>query len=415
MIMKKNIMPSLVLGCICIVVALLLSLINSITAPIIESAQNAAANEALLVVLPDGKNFEEIALDDSYPASITKGYRADGGFVFQANVTGKSAGMIILVGIDTEGKIVGTKVIANEETPSYAEKVFPQVEGTDGKYACMQLDDFAPYLVAGATLTSKAYSEAINFALQAAATAAGVKIDPTIVLESKISEFAPGFVNPKEVAVPEGSGFKKIFKASNDAGFAYLCSEGDNGYLILVNATGGCVVYDANGADVTAAQATLAESAKTHAAANQKSYDSNLTMKVEKLFEGTSDIAPVKVDTFGTLVSALTFKLNGADYYAFYAKSLGYKQMDVYIVIDSNGAIAKFDVKQLFFDEDYFEDCPEIDASEYKAGFDGLTAETWTGDQAMIASATKTSNAIKQATTDAFEAFEKLTENGGEG
>ena len=33
----------------------------------------------------------------------------------------------------------------------------------------------------------------------------------------------------------------------------------------------------------------------------------------------------------------------------------------------------------------------------------------------MIASATKTSNAIKQATTDAFEAFEKLTENGGEG
>ena len=102
-------MPTVILGSICLVVALMLSLINSITAPMIEAAQNAAASEALLVVLPDGKNFEEITLDASYPAVITKGYKADGGFVFQANVTGKNSGLIILIGIDTDGKIVAPR------------------------------------------------------------------------------------------------------------------------------------------------------------------------------------------------------------------------------------------------------------------------------------------------------------------
>jgi hypothetical protein len=160
--MKKNIMPTVVLGSICLIVALMLSLINSITAPIIEQAQNAAANEALLVVLPDGKDFEEITLDETYPASITKGYRADGGFVFQATVTGKSTGLIVLVGINAEGKIVGTKVIADQETDTYDVNVFPVVEGTAGAYAGMDLEGFAPYLVSGATLTSSAYGEAVK-------------------------------------------------------------------------------------------------------------------------------------------------------------------------------------------------------------------------------------------------------------
>ena len=170
------------------------------------------------------------------------------------------------------------------------------------------------------------------------------------------------------------------------------------------------------GEDVTAAQAALVTEAKAHAAENQTSYVSHLTKKLEKLFAGTSDFTTIEVDTFGTIASALTFKVDGAVYYAFYAKSMGYKQMDIYIVIDSNGAIAKLDIKQLFFDEDYFENYPEdLNQSEYKESFEGITSDTWTGDEAMIAGATKTSNAIKQATTDAFNAFEELTNNGGEG
>ena len=70
---KEKIMPTVVLGAICLVVALLLSVVNMFTGPVIEAAQNAAANEALLEVLPDGKNFEEITIDESYPKVINMG------------------------------------------------------------------------------------------------------------------------------------------------------------------------------------------------------------------------------------------------------------------------------------------------------------------------------------------------------
>lgn len=628
--------PALVLGTICLVATLLLAGVNLITAPIIEKNQNELANAALKEVLPEGKNFQPIEITSDYPAIVTAGYKADGGYVFKMEVTGKSTGLIIMCGVDTNGNIVGTKVIASEETPSYAEKVFPFVEGIDGKYGGMDLDGFDPFLVsqatytsqayadavkaalqsaiiaaggsvdtrtpeqilqdncnaalgttnltygrwfatealaginktyvpedgdnkqfvfvigdkfigvnatgvitagvsaedaakataayalastsnptpiaelpkgvdtrlvkkayvtahgsyvfelsgngyypkqpiefslsvtadgkiidmvttsqhedegqggagneayydkwigataddivistssknpdigaiAGSTFTSKGYQEAVKAALQAATLLSGGKVDPAQLLESKIAELAPGFVNPKAVALPAGSEFAKIFKASNDAGFAYIYSDGEIGYLVLVNATGACAVYNIDGEDVTNEQATLAESAKAHAKENQKSYDNNLTMKVEKLFATASDITTIEVDAFGTLVSALTFKVDGADYYAFYSRSMGYKQMDVYIVIDANGAIAKLDVKSLFFDEDYFPAYPEdLDQKEYKENFEGITSDTWTGDEAMIAGATKTSNAIKQSTNDAFDAFEQITAKGGD-
>ena len=118
--MKKiNLKPTIVLCSICLAVALMLSLINMITEPIIRANRDAAATEALLEVLPDGKNFTELAIDNTYPACITNGYRADGGFVFTASVTGKSSGLIIMCGLDTAGKIVSTKVIEDQETDSY--------------------------------------------------------------------------------------------------------------------------------------------------------------------------------------------------------------------------------------------------------------------------------------------------------
>ena len=154
--MKKHIMPSIVLGSICLVVALMLSLINSITAPRIEEAQNAAANEALLVVLPDGKNFEEITFDERYPSIVTAGYKADGGFVFKMEVTGYRPGLVIMVGINEEGKIVAAKHIATNETYGVESEL-------NNAYVGNTLDDISLILSSGATtapMTSAAYHDA---------------------------------------------------------------------------------------------------------------------------------------------------------------------------------------------------------------------------------------------------------------
>ena len=398
----KNIKPTLVLSCICMAVALILSAINMITGPIIEAQRAAAANGALIEVMPDGTGFEEIDISAlGLPEVITNAYKETSGkgYVFRVTSTGYKSGMVIMVGIDAEGKITGTKCLETQDT--FGKE--PQIDNT---YNGQSIADFAPNMITGATMTSNGYRDAVNNALQSFVLASGGKLDPAIALEAKIAELAPGFVNP--AAVDASGSFKKILKASNDAGFAYISSDGENAFLTLVNATGGAIVYDAEGNNVTDAHADLITEAKAHAAANQKSYSDDLTTKITRLFADASEITPVEVSTFGTIASAVSFKSGEAEYYGFYSRSVGFHQMDVYVIIDANGAIAKVDAKQFIFDEEYFSNFGGMDAGAYKAGFEGQTYDTWTGDAAVIATATMTSNAMKQSTADAFAAFNSI-------
>lgn len=398
----NNIKPTIVLSCICMAVALILSGINMVTGPIIEAQRAAAANGALLEVMPDGTNFEELDISTlGLPEAITNAYKETNGkgYVFRVVSTGYKSGMVIMIGVNSEGKITGSKCLETQDT-------FGKEPQIDNSYNGQSLADFAPNLIAGATMTSNGYRDAVSNALQSFTLASGGKLDPAIALEAKIAELAPGFVNP--AAIDATGSFKKILKAANDAGFAYISSDGENAFLTLVNATGGCIVYDAEGNNVTDAQSALAEEAKAHAAANQKSYADDLSAKITKNFADASDIASIEVSTFGTLVSASTFKSSGADYYAFYSRSMGFHQMDVYVILDANGAIAKIEAKQYIFDEEYFAAFGGMDIASYKAGFEGLTYDNWTGDAAVIATATMTSNAMKQSTEDAFAAFNSI-------
>ena len=398
----KNIKPTLVLSCICMAVALILSGINMITGPIIEAQRAAAANGALLEVMPDGTGFEEIDISAlGLPEAITNAYKETSGkgYVFRVVSTGYKPGMVVMVGINAEGKITGTKCLETQDT--FGKE--PQIDNT---YNGQSIADFAPNMLSGATMTSIGYRDAVNNALQSFVLASGGKLDPAIALEAKIAELAPGFVNP--AAVDAQGSFKKILKANNDAGFAYISSDGENAFLTLVNATGGAIVYDADGNNVTDAHAELITEAKAHAAANQTSYTDALTTKITRLYADASEIAPIEFTTFNTVVSAVSFKSNGAEYYGFYSRSVGFHQMDVYIIIDANGAIAKVDAKQFIFEEEYFGNFGGMDASAYKAGFEGHTYDTWTGDAAIIATATMTSNAMKQSTADAFAAFNSI-------
>jgi Na+-translocating ferredoxin:NAD+ oxidoreductase RnfG subunit len=381
-------------------VALILSAVNMVTGPIIEAQRNAAANEALLEVMPNGTGFEEISdlASLGLDASITNAYKETSGlgYVFRVVSTGYKPGMVIMVGIDAEGKITGTKCLETQDT--FGKE--PQIDNT---YNGQSIADFAPNMIAGATMTSGGYRDAVNNALQSFVLASGGKLDPAIALEGKIAELAPGFVNPTAVEV-SGS-FKKILKAANDAGFAYISSDGENAFLTLVSATGACAVFDAEGNNVTEAQSALAEEAKAHASANQKSYFDALSTKITRLFADASEITAVEAPLFNTIVSAVTFKSGEAEYYGFYSRSKGYSQMDVYVIVDTNGAIAKIDANAFFFDEEYFHVDDTVNLGDYKNGFVGQTS---VGDNVMISGATMTSNAIKQSTTDAFDAFKSI-------
>lgn len=53
-----------------------------------------------------------------------------------------------------------------------------------------------------------------------------------------------------------------------------------------------------------------------------------------------------------------------------------------------------------------------VDQPAYKAGFNGMTADSFPADAGVIAGATMTSNAVRLAISDAFAAFGQI-QNGG--
>lgn len=384
--------------------------LNFITGPIIEENNKGAEFAPLLAVMPDADNFEEITSTlAGVPESVIAVYKETSGkgFVVRASASTQYSKepMEITFGVTADGKICGIQLDVYTDSIDFRSK--------DANYIGSYLEKDSALAdigtVSGATYSSTAFKDAVSAGFSALISNSliveGVKSDAQILSEM-IPTLAPGMLKTEEVAA--SGNIEKALKAGNDAGFAYVVKNGDASFLALVNATGVCKVYDVAGADVTDAQSAIAAEAKAHASANQKSYTEDLNTRVTKLFADASDIAPIELSTFNTVVSAVSFKSNGAEYYGFYSRSIGFHQMDVFFVIDANGAIAKMDAKQFIFEEEYFAAFGGMNNGEYKAGFEGLTSETWTGDAAVIATATMTSNAMKQSTEDAFAAFNSI-------
>ena len=405
--------------------------LNLLTGPMIE-ANNAGAEFApLLAVMPEGAQFDGEALiydkDNAsstlanIPTSVLSIYKEKNGLGYVVRTTAytdfTTSPLIATIGVTSDGNICGIQIDSygdasgsnynNRLNATYLDKYIGKDSALSGVDA-----------VSGATISSNAFKAAVEEALGALISnnliTAGVKSDAQI-LEELVSVVAPGFVKLADVSA--SGNIKKAIKAGNDAGFAYIMTEGENSYLAVVNAMGVCKIYNVEGVDVTADHEALVTEAKAHASANQKDYVSSLRTKVIKTMSGATNFENLSIDTFNTVVATLRFQHDGSTYYAFYARSFGFDQMDVYVIVDANGAIVKLDAKTLIFGTDHFHgyQFPGNSEGSYKNGFIGQTGDTWTGDQAIITGATMTSNAMKEAVTDAFAAFDSIiTNEGGE-
>ena len=80
--------------------------------------------------------------------------------------------------------------------------------------------------------------------------------------------------------------------------------------------------------------------------------------------------------------------------------------------LDGNGTIVSMNADELILEKEYFSSYT-LDEPSYKAGFAGLTADSFTGEDTLISGATISSNAVKTAVYDVFAAFKNLQENGG--
>lgn len=203
---KKNILPVAVLVIICIVVAVLLAVVNSLTAPVISDREEAQANAALLVVLPGAKDFEELELTEAYPDEIKSVHKADIGYVFKTVTQGKEA-LTVMCGVDNEGKLVKLDVIKESETPGYKELVLPFVTGDGGAYNGKDAENLEVELFSGATLTSNGIYKAVKASLDAYVVAKGGELAPEP--ENPLAKSESEILTLAAALVPDAKGFTK--------------------------------------------------------------------------------------------------------------------------------------------------------------------------------------------------------------
>lgn len=219
--MKQHLKTVLSLSVICAVIAILLALTNSITAPIIAKQESAATQGALKEVLPNGEDFKEIDISKyKFPSTVIEAYsEKNGGCVFKLETTGYSSGLVIMCGISPDGTVAGAVCIASGETNG-AEKTYG--EKVKGKTA-ENIDTVDT--VSGSTLTSNAYKGAVKDALNAFKIFGGEAVD----IRTDAEILAEGL----NTALPEAKGNFTVYYMKDTVS---VYEGADNtGYVFRVN------------------------------------------------------------------------------------------------------------------------------------------------------------------------------------
>lgn len=163
--------PAGILTAICVIVTLLLAVTNALTVDkIAENAENKAAESRFKVLEADSYS----QLDEN-------------GLVFEAiNENGESAGVVVvtyvsgyggqiqvMTGITLDGKVSGVNILEMNETPGLGAKAkessfLAQYKGSADSNMSVTKDGGSIDAISGATITSRAVTQAVNEALETA-------------------------------------------------------------------------------------------------------------------------------------------------------------------------------------------------------------------------------------------------------
>ncbi len=386
--MKGSIKSVIVLVAICTIMTVLLALVNSITAPIIADNQQAAANAALLEVMPEGKNFELVDISAyELPATVVEAHREEGGgFVIQLVTTGYGSDFKIICGVRADGTVSGAKCLSSNETlgkektygESFIDKNAEQVAAVD--------------TISSATKTTQAYKDAVKDAINAAIILAGGSAD--LRTEEEI------FADNLAAALPAGNGEfvkKPVFGDDNTIDFIYA-AKNESGYVYVSDKTfvginaNGEVITEGLGEDVV----TLAK-AKTALAKTQTIVDTadsginkNITM-VQKTEQGNYIIN----------INGIGFAYLGDDSMHMPGRNI---PIQICIVISPEGKILKCLTVSHEESKDFGAVCGE---ESYYSQFEGKTSENFR-EVDDISNATITTKGYMNAIERALQAVSIL-------
>ncbi len=391
--MKNSIKNLSVFVCICTVITVLLAITNSFTAPIILKNQNAAANKALLEVMPEGTGFEAVDLSEyTLPATVSEVHReiAGKGYVVKLVTTGYGTGMTIMCGVDANGVVTGAVCLASNETLS-KEKTYGE-NFTNKDAAGVDTVD----IIGGATKTTAAYKNAVKDALNAAIILGGGSVD--IRTEEEI------LADNLAAALPSGEdAFTKQFLTE------YV--EGVTGVYAADNGTGYVFVVDEQFIGVLADGTVVTEGAENAQALSEAVAKIKTTTFEEIDLSAYPDLAKTVVSAKKTSSGNFVVETKGAGY--------GKKGGNEYHPASGEYII----VKVAMTPDGKIIDCITVSEAEtdglgdacadesFYGQFVGKSEENYT-DIDAIGGATMTTDGYKQAIGRAFDAVK--TFNGGE-
>lgn len=165
-----------VLGLITLICALLLGVVNQVTAPKIAENQKATRDAAMAEIIPGAEftDLETTVAGDKNTPAITGVYEATiggetVGYCVEVTPTGFGGTLTMIVGVNVDGTIAGAKVNDHGETPGLGAK--SQSDWID-QYAGMSADGSLAVTkdggtvtpITGATITSRAVTLGVNTA-----------------------------------------------------------------------------------------------------------------------------------------------------------------------------------------------------------------------------------------------------------
>ncbi|MCL2210056.1 MAG: FMN-binding protein [Treponema sp.] len=158
---KEFIMPIIVLSLICLFVSGALAVVNGFTKPVIDLAAAERAAAARKEIIPQADGFE-LLHPEGAPRSITEIYRAtnDTGYIFMISIPGYGGDIKMICGIDNNGRIIKTAVLAHTETKGMTDPVFAEPHQNQYPGKDKNLENIIP--VTGATISSNAYKSGVR-------------------------------------------------------------------------------------------------------------------------------------------------------------------------------------------------------------------------------------------------------------
>lgn len=387
--MKNYIKSIASLTIICIVIAALLAVTNSVTAPIIEKNQSAAANEALLIVMPNGGSFEAVDITAfELPATVNEAYSAsNGGYVFKVTSTGYGADMVIMCGVDASGSVTGATCISSNETLGY-EKTYG--ENTVGSTATT-IDELAT--IAGATKTTQGYKDAVKAALNSAIILGGGSVDirtPEQILADNLAAALPAGDTFESVFIAEDlTDVTAVYTALNGAGTVYVTTSGEEEIFVGVDASGNV-------------SSDVAEEIKTKVAAAHALMSASSVSQID--ISGYADMPVSVLAAYKTASGNYVLEMRAAGYgiNGHYAASGEYIYLKASATAD--GRIISVVTTAQSETEGIGSACAD---PAFYTQFNGKTADDYS-DIDAIGGATVTTSGYKMAISNLFKAVEVL-------